>query len=355
LINTFQLQDNALGHLTTAVQLGFIIGTLLFAAFTISDRFSPSIVFLSCALLGATLNLAILWQGNTLTSLLFIRFLVGFFLAGIYPVGMKIAADYFKKGLGLSLSLIVGALVLGTAFPHSLRALFMESSWKTIIICTSVIAAIGGLGIGLFVPNGPYRVPLQKLNLTAFIEVFKNKSFRQAAFGYFGHMWELYAFWAFVPLLLASYNELHASGSIPISLWSFLIIAIGSLGCILGGYFSEKNGAKKIALISLSISGLLCLASPLLFELPLFLFLGMLLIWGMAVIADSPMFSTLVAYNATPSLKGSALTIVNCIGFSITILSIQGVSFLSESIPIQYVLMVLAVGPILGVINLLRK
>lgn len=349
LISNFQLQENALGNLTSAVQLGFIIGTLVFAIFTISDRFPPSKVFLGCATLGAMLNVATLWEGNTLTSLLFIRFIVGFFLAGIYPVGMKIAADYFKKGLGISLSFLVGALVLGTAFPHLLVNFFSENSWKTSIICISVIAILGGLCVGLLVPNGPYREASQKLKLSAFLKVFDNKSFRQAAFGYFGHMWELYAFWAFVPVFLTAYTLQNPETDINTSLWSFLIIASGSLGCMIGGFFSVKKGAKKIAFIALCMSGILCLTSPLFFELPKLLFIGILMLWGMVVIADSPLFSTLVAHNTTPKLKGTALTIVNGIGFAITILSIQLLSYLSETISIRYLFLILAVGPIIGV------
>lgn len=349
LISNFQLQGNALGGLTSVVQLGFIVGTLVFAIFTISDRFPPSKVFLGCATLGAMLNVATLWEGNTLTSLLFIRFMVGFFLAGIYPVGMKIAADYFKKGLGISLSFLVGALVLGTAFPHLLVNFFSENSWKTSIICISVIAILGGLCVGLLVPNGPYREASQKLKLSAFLKVFDNKSFRQAAFGYFGHMWELYAFWAFVPVFLTAYTLQNPETDINTSLWSFLIIASGSLGCMIGGFFSVKKGAKKIAFIALCMSGILCLTSPLFFELPKLLFIGILMLWGMVVIADSPLFSTLVAHNTTPKLKGTALTIVNGIGFAITILSIQLLSYLSETISIRYLFLILAVGPIIGV------
>ncbi|MFC7357111.1 nitrate/nitrite transporter [Jejudonia soesokkakensis] len=349
LISVFQLEENELGNLTSAVQLGFIIGTLVFAIFTISDRFSPSKVFLGCAMLGAFLNLATLWEGNILTSLLLIRFLVGFFLAGIYPVGMKIAADYFKKSLGISLSFLVAALVLGTAFPHLLVTFFSETSWKIITICISIIAMLGGLCIGFLVPNGPYREAAQKLKLSAFIHVFKNKKFRHAAVGYFGHMWELYAFWAFIPVFLATYDLQNPETAINSSLWTFLIIAAGSLGCILGGFLSARKGIKKVAYASLCISGVLCLASPLLFELPPFLFLGILMLWGMVVIADSPLFSTLVANNATPTIKGTALTIVNCMGFAITIISIQLLSFLSTAIPIPYLFMILAIGPFLGI------
>ena len=157
LIKEFHLNSKALGHLTSAIQFGFIIGTLLFALFTLSDRYSPSKVFFVSALFGALFNLGTILESNNLFSLVFFRFMVGFFLAGIYPVGMKIASDYYDKGLGKSLSFLVGALVLGTAFPHLIKGFVTELNWKSILIFTSLVAFIGGLMIILLVPNGPYR------------------------------------------------------------------------------------------------------------------------------------------------------------------------------------------------------
>ncbi|MGB5262481.1 MAG: MFS transporter, partial [Lutimonas sp.] len=201
LISNFDLRKNALGHLTSAVQLGFILGALIFAIFTIVDRYSPSKVFFVSALLGALCNLGILWNENNLVSLLFFRFTTGFFLAGIYPVGMKIAADYYEKGLGKALGFLVGALVLGTALPHLLKDMTIAFPWQSVLLVTSTLAVIGGLLISIFVPDGPFRKPGVSLDHTAFFGVFKQKEFRSAAFGYFGHMWELYTFWAFAPVI----------------------------------------------------------------------------------------------------------------------------------------------------------
>lgn len=208
LIATFDLHENALGHLTSAVQFGFISGTLVFALLTISDRFSPSKVFFFCALIASLFNLVTILESNSLFLLLVFKYFTGFFLAGIYPVGMKIAADYYNKGLGKSLGYLVGALVMGTAFPHLLKGLSYTFSWQTLIVFITLIAIIGGILI-LFVPNGPYRNPSQKLKLNAWLENFRHPKFRSAAFGYFGHMWELYAFWAFVPVILIFYKENH--------------------------------------------------------------------------------------------------------------------------------------------------
>lgn len=350
LTQVFQLPSEALGYLTSAVQLGFITGTLLFAVLTVADRFSPSKIFFGCAVLGASINLATLWGGNTLFSLLCIRFMTGFFLAGIYPVGMKIAADYFDKGLGKSLGYLVGALVLGTAFPHIVSTFFTEISWKWVLVITSGVALFGGLLLVVLVPDGPYRKAAKSVDFNALRQIFKNRNFRSAAFGYFGHMWELYAFWAFVPFFLTAYNNSNPGAAMQVSLWSFLIIGAGSLGCVISGRLSQRFGSKKVATITLVASGICCLASPLFFATNTILFLTFLLIWGIVVIADSPMFSTLVAQNTDATTRGTALTIVNCIGFALTIVSIQLLSYIATKIDAHYVFLVLACGPVAGLL-----
>lgn len=363
LLLLYQLPDNALGDLTAAVQFGFITGTLIFAVFTISDRFSPSRVFFISALLSAVFNLTMIWNGNTMLTLLVSRALVGFFLAGIYPVGMKIAADHFKTGLGRSLSFLVGALVLGTAFPHFLKAFVGEVSWEYIVYTPSILAGIGGVLIVVFVPDGPYRNARATWDGSAFFKIFKNRKLRAAAFGYFGHMWELYTFWAFVPVILKTYALLHPDVQLSISLWSFSIIAIGTVGCVAGGYISEKIGVKKMALNSLLLSGICCVLLPVLFSVSTPVFITFLLFWGMVVIADSPLFSTLIARNAPSEVKGSALTLVNCIGFAVTIVSLQVFAYVSGyfiSEPMEegvssfsiYVYPLLALGPLLGLLAL---
>ena len=350
---TYGLDTSITGNITSAVQLGFISGTLVFAILSIADRFSPSVVFMVCAFLGAAVNLGVLWSGNTLLSLLIIRFVVGFFLAGIYPVGMKIAADYYSKGLGLSLSLLVGALVLGTAFPHLLKVSAQSIDWRIVIYITSALAALGGLLIYLFVPDGPNRKPAQQVVLSSFFQVFKNKLFRAAAFGYFGHMWELYTFWAFVPIMIATFNNGTGQEVLDVSLWAFLIIGIGAIACVIGGILSQRYGTRIVAIAALTLSGLCCLIMPLIIGSGMvWLFVIFLLFWGMTVIADSPLFSTMVAQNATPELKGTALTIVNCIGFAITIVSIQLLSALWTGTSSPYVFMILAIGPALGLLAL---
>ena len=355
LILNFQLQPSDGVHLTSSVQFGFILGTLLFALLTIADKFSPSKVFLVCALLGAGFNAGIIWEGNNLYSILLLRFTTGFFLAGIYPVGMKIAADYYEKGLGKTLGFLVGALVIGTAFPHLAKDLTHSFPWKYVLILTSTLAVLGGILMST-VPDGPFRKPGKKLNISACFGVFKNRNFSAAALGYFGHMWELYAFWAFVPFILSTYQALHPTAVFSIPLWSFSVIAIGGIASVLSGFLATRLGTKKIAFTSLFLSGVCCLVSPLLFLVGSpSVFLAFLLFWGMVVVADSPLFSTLVAQNTTPEMTGTALTLVNCIGFAVTIVSIQILNLLLTSIDSTYIYTLLAIGPIIGLIALSRN
>ncbi|MFQ3297054.1 MAG: MFS family permease [Polaribacter sp.] len=356
LMASFNLNNNALETLTAAVQFGFIIGTLLFALFTIVDRFSPSKVFFICALLGALCNACLIFANNSLFTLQIIRFSTGFFLAGIYPVGMKIATDYYKKGLGTSLGFLVGALVLGTALPHLLKDSMEDFSWQIVVLSISGLAAFGGGLLLLLVPNGPHRKKGTAFDLSICFKVFKNTAFRKAAFGYFGHMWELYTFWAFVPILLKTYSEMYTNVHFNIPLLSFCIIGIGSIACVLGSYMAKKYGTKKIAFYALLLSCSCCLSAPLFFLIENeTVFILFLLFWGMVVIADSPLFSTLVAQNAPEKDKGTALTIVNCIGFSVTILSIKLVGTFFHNTDSNIVFILLAIGPILGLISLRFK
>ena len=349
--NAFNLPSENIGDITSAVQLGFISGTFVFAILSIADRFSPSKVFLFSALLGAIFNSCILWFATDLFSLLSFRFLTGFFLAGIYPVGMKISADWYNKGLGKALGYLVGALVLGTAFPHLLKYLSGNLPFNYILLATSFLSAFGGLLLYFFVGDGPHRKRATKFNWNAIPKIFSYKKFRSAAFGYFGHMWELYALWAFIPIILSTYNKMQ-NAELNIPLWSFIIIAVGSIGCVIGGYISLKKGSAKVAYAMLLTSGILCLISPALFFLPKYIFLFALIIWGFSVIGDSPQFSTIVAQTAPKEYIGTALTIVNCIGFALTIFSIQLLVFLENKIGAGFYYLFLLPGVAFGLVSI---
>lgn len=344
------LAIEAIGDITTAVQLGFIAGTLLFSFFALVDRFSPRTIFLASALLGASCNAMTYFAGAHLWPLLLLRFATGFFLAGIYPVGMKIASGWFDRDLGQALGFLVGALVLGTATPHLLG---QDLPWEGVMLFVSAIAALGGLVMYLLVPDGPYLRVGASFDPIAFAAIFRSPEFRASSFGYFGHMWELYAFWAFVPVYLSAQAGSETAAS-SVSLWSFVIIGVGAVGCVHGGLLSRRYGSARIAFFQLAASGLCCLVSPLAFWLPQPAAMVVLVFWGIVVVGDSPQFSALNARYAPPHLVGSALTIVNCVGFAITILSIQ---LLKGALPIvgaQYLFLLLIPGPLLGLLALLR-
>ena len=341
----------ALGWVTSAVQLGFIAGTLVFAFFALADRYSPRKVFFACSVFGAAANGATLFVDEGLGGLLTLRFAAGFFLAGIYPVGMKIAAGWYQRDLGKALGFLVGALVLGTAFPHLLKAIGQGLEWRSVMLGVSATAALGGLAMLLTVPDGPHLARGARFDPRALASMFRAPRFRASAFGYFGHMWELYAFWAFAPLVLASHAA-AARTSLDVSLWAFAIIAVGAVGCVAGGLLSLRAGSAPVAFAQLLASGVCCIVSPLAFGAPTPVFLAFLLFWGVVVVGDSPQFSALNAASAPRELVGSALTIANCIGFSITIFSIELLNLSASRLDARWLYLLLTPGPVLGLLAL---
>lgn len=353
---SLQLTQYAVSLVTSAVMLGFVAGTLLFGILSLADRYSPTKLFFISSLLGAITNVAVAWLATDGTSLFILRFLTGFFIAGIYPVGMKIAADWYEKGLGKALGYLLGALVLGTAFPHLLKNRSFELPWKSVLYFTSLFALIGG-SLMLFIGDGPYQKKSESFQWNAFTEIFRSRKWRQAAFGYFGHMWELYTFWGFVPLILGLYEEKN-NITLNVPLLSFLIIGCGFVSCIVGGYMSLKIGSAKVAATALFISGICCFVSPWIYHLSLPLFLTVLFVWGLSVIPDSPQFSTLVANYAPAHLKGTALKIYNSIGFTITTISLFVIDriFHSESILAKENTMVLlGIGALVGLPGMINS
>jgi len=342
------------GYLISSVQLGFISGTLLFSLFMVADRFSPSRVFAICAILAAFCNLILISDDLSASQVLAARFGTGFFLAGIYPVGMKIAADYYEQGLGKALGWLVGALVLGTALPYFISGTSWGRSYTLVVKTTSFLSFSGGLLLYAFVPNGPFRKLSNRLRLGAGTSLFKLPEFRKAAFSYFGHMWELYAFWAFTPFAIDTYNSLSGN-TFSLPLVTGIIIALGAFSCVFGGIISQHWGSKTVVSIALLVSGCFCLVSPFLFHLPYFLFLLGWGLWGMAVVADSPQCSNLVASAAPIELRGTALTLVNCLGFAISIVSIELLSFLMYKINSTLLFLPLSMGPLFGLWQISRR
>jgi MFS family permease len=335
----------AVGTLTSAVQLGFIAGTLLFALLAVADRFSPRRVFLLCSLAGAACTLAGTWSAGSFQQLLLWRTATGFFLAGIYPVGMKIASQWFPQGLGGALGWLVGALVLGSASAHAVRAVGAALPWTMVFHTVAAAAALGGLLLYAALPERPRPAGQGPgLRWQALGSIWTDRKVRASVFGYFGHMWELYTMWVLVPAILAT----RLAGA-ALSWAAFAVLGVGAIGCIAGGLWARRIGSARVAAWQLAASGLCCVLAPWMLRSGDALFALWLLLWGITVAGDSPQFSALTAQNAPPQAVGSVLTLVNSIGFGISILSIQMFVTLAEYHDLATLLPWLGLGPLLGV------
>jgi len=333
------------GRLTSALQLGFIAGTLVFAVLAIADRFSSRRVFLLCSLAGSLCTLGALAHVDDFLALLMWRATTGFFLAGIYPVGMKIASQWFPKGLGVALGWLVGALVLGSASAHGIRALSSQLPWSTVMLSVAGLAAAGGLMLYALIPEPSQKsMQVKQLQWQALASLWTDWRVRSSVLGYFGHMWELYTLWVLAPLILATRFE-----GTQLSIAAFSVIGVGALGCILGGLGAKRWGSAKVATLQLGMSGLCCLLAPWFMSASLEWMMAWLLIWGVTVAGDSPQFSTLTASNAPPHAVGSVLTLTNCIGFGISIVSIELFTSLATWHDLSTLLPWLGLGPLLGI------
>lgn len=335
---------SAVGALTSALQLGFIVGTLVFALLAIADRFSARRVFLVCALAGAACTVGAWAMVRQYEALLAWRFATGFFLAGIYPVGMKIAAQWYRQGLGAALGLLIGALVLGSASAHALRALGNALPWPTLMLGVATLAASGGLLLFFATHDAPNtHAKVTTLQWRALATLWTDGRVRASVLGYFGHMWELYTMWVMVPLILATRLQGTA-----LSWAAFAVLGAGAIGCAGGGWVAQRLGSARVAGSQLLTSGLCCLAAPWMLMAGDAVFYAWLMLWGITVAGDSPQFSTLTARNAPPQAVGSVLTLTNSIGFAISIVSILLFVSLSETVALGKLLPWLAIGPALG-------
>lgn len=342
--------------LTTIVQLGFVCGTAIVAVLNLADIVPAGRLFTMSALLGALANAGMVVVPNYERALL-LRFLTGFFLAGVYPPAMKMIATWFRSQRGLAIGTIVGALTVGKATPYLVRAI-PHLGLRPVILAASAGALIAALLVAVGYRDGPYPFAARPFSWGQVRDVVRVREWRLATASYLGHMFELYAFWTWIPAFLGASVVAHGgwrfgSGRL-ISLLAFATIAVGGLGAVWGGLFADKRGRERLVTISLFMSGSCCIISGFLFGGPIWVLGALAMTWGFFVIADSAQFSTLVTESVPPHIVGTALTVQTSLGFLLTMLPMQIVPLIAQRAGWRWGFAVLALGPLAGIVAIRR-